>query len=117
MKKNDDQARLGHIYDAILKIEKYIQNINFDTFLSNEMMQDAVIRQLEIIGEATRYISDGLKDENPGLPWFEMRGIRNKIVHDYLEVNQEIIWDTIQNDLPAIKPMIKDLLGESNPTE
>ena len=75
-------------------------------------MQDAVVRQLEIIGEAARNISDELIETHPELPWLEMRAIRNKIVHDYLEINTEIIWDTVRNDLPALKPQIEKLLGD-----
>lgn len=112
MKKYDDTARLGHIYDAICRVEIYISGIDKSTFLANRMMQDAIVRQIEIIGEATRHISEELQEKHPELPWFEMRGIRNKIVHDYLEINTDIIWDTVQNNLPALKPMIKKLLGE-----
>ena len=111
MKKVDDTARLGHIYDAICRVETYISGIDKSTFLSNGMMQDAIIRQIEIIGEATRNISAELLEKHPELPWFEMRGIRNKIVHDYLEKNTDVIWDTVQNDLPILKPKIKELLG------
>ena len=112
MKKFDDTARLGHILDAIHCIETYIGGVDKAAFLANKMMQDALMRQIEIIGEAARNISEELQEEHPELPWFEMRAIRNKIVHDYLEINTDIIWDTVQSDLPALKPMIKKLLGE-----
>lgn len=112
MKKFDDKARLGHIFDAISAIEKYVAGVEKDDFLENNMMQDAVMRQIEIIGEAAGRISEGLQDDYPELPWMEMRAIRNKIVHDYLEINTDIIWDTVQNDLPALKDQIKSLLRE-----
>jgi uncharacterized protein with HEPN domain len=112
MKKFDDTARLGHIYDAICRIESYVNGVDKPVFLANDMMQDAVVRQLEIIGEAARNISEEMQEEHPELPWFEMRAIRNKIVHDYLEINTEIIWDTVKNDLPALRPQIAKLLGE-----
>ena len=112
MKKFDDTARLGHIYDAICQIESYVKEVDKSTFLANNMMQDAVVRQLEIIGEAARNVSDELTEKHPELPWFEMRAIRNKIVHDYLEINTEIIWDTVKNDLQVLKPLIVKLLGD-----
>jgi uncharacterized protein with HEPN domain len=112
MKKFDDTARLGHIFDAICRIESYVSEVDKPAFLANDMMQDAVVRQLEIIGEAARNISDDLTEKYPKIPWFEMRAIRNKIVHDYLEINTEIIWDTINNDLPSLKPLIENLLGD-----
>jgi uncharacterized protein with HEPN domain len=112
MKKFDDAARLGHIYDAICRIETYVSGIDKPAFLANGMMQDAVVRQIEIIGEAARNISDELQKKHPELPWIEMHAIRNKIVHDYLEINTDIIWDTVQNDLPTLKPLLENLLGE-----
>jgi uncharacterized protein with HEPN domain len=110
MKKYDDAARLVHIYDAICKIEKYISGVEKTAFLENGMLQDAIMRQIEIIGEAAGRISDEMQEQHPKLPWFEMRAIRNKIVHDYLEINTEIIWDTVQSDLPPLKIQIKKLL-------
>ncbi|MFH1907461.1 MAG: HepT-like ribonuclease domain-containing protein [Chloroflexota bacterium] len=82
MKKFDDTARLGHIYDAICRIGNYVSGIDKPAFMANVMMQDAVMRQIEIIGEAARNISNELQEKHPELPWFEMRAIRNKIVHD-----------------------------------
>ena len=110
MKKPDDIARLGHVYDAICQIETYTSGVEKTAFLNNNMMQDAVMRQIEIIGEASRHISDEYQEKHPELPWFQMRGIRNKIVHDYLEVNVDVIWDTVKNDLPALKAQVQKLL-------
>jgi uncharacterized protein with HEPN domain len=112
MRRFDDTARLGHIYDAICAIETYVNGVEKTAFLNNNMMQDAVMRQIEIIGEAAGRISDELQEKHPGLPWLEMRAIRNKIVHDYLEINTDIIWDTVHNDLPTLKVQVRKLLGE-----
>jgi uncharacterized protein with HEPN domain len=110
MKKPDDIARLGHVYDAICQIETYTSGVEKTAFLNHNMMQDAVMRQIEIIGEASRHISDEFQEKHPELPWFQMRGIRNKIVHDYLEINVDVIWDTVKNDLPALKAQVQKLL-------
>ncbi|MGC1374856.1 MAG: DUF86 domain-containing protein [Anaerolineales bacterium] len=110
MKKPDDAARLGHIFDAICRIEEYTHGVHKDTFIGHGMMQDAVMRQVEIIGEASRNISDEFQEAHPELPWLQMRGIRNKIVHDYLEINTDVIWDTIKNDLPVLKSQVQKLL-------
>ena len=112
MRKFDDTARLSHIFEAIYTIEKYTEGVDKTTFLSNGMMQDAIMRQIEIIGEAAGRISLELQEKYSTLPWMEMRAIRNKIIHDYLEINSEIIWDTIKSDLPALKLQIKKLLDE-----
>ncbi len=100
------------IYDAICTIETYNAGVNKMAFLANGMMQDAIMRPIEIIGEAVARISYELQEKHPDLPWLEMRAIRNKIVHDYLEINTDIIWDTVKNDLPSLKTQIKKLLGE-----
>ena len=110
MKKSDDTGRLNHIYDAIARIDAYTSGVEKAAFLKNSMMQDAVMRQIEIIGEAARYISDEFQEKHAELPWFQMRGIRNKIVHDYLEINVDVIWDTVKNDLPPLKAQVQKLL-------
>lgn len=71
------------------------------------MMQEAVMRQIEIIGEASNMVSDEFQEKRPELPWFQMRGIRNKIVHDYRGINLQIIWDTVKIDLPALKKQVE----------
>ena len=76
------------------------------------MMQDAVMHQIEIIGEASNSVSDEFQDQHPELPWMQMRAIRNKIVHDYRELNLDVIWDTAKNDLLALKVQIQNLLDE-----
>jgi len=113
--KNDDPSYLKDILDAIDRINTYMQGVSKSTFFEHLMMQDAVMYQIEIIGEASNHISDTFQEENPGLPWMEMRAIRNKIVHDYRGIELEIIWDTVQNNLPSLQKQIKRLLG--NDTE
>ena len=112
MKKNDDFALLGDILDAIRRIESYTLEVSQEIFLENFMMQDAIMHQIEIVGEASNSISDKFQDEHSDLPWMQMRAIRNKIVHDYRGINLHIIWDTVKNDLPALKAQIQTLLGE-----
>ena len=98
--------------DAIKRIEGYLRGVDKDTFEENLMMQDAVMHQIEIIGEASNNVSDEFQERHPELPWMFMRAIRNKIVHDYREVNLNVIWDTAKNDLPPVKKQVKKLLGE-----
>ncbi|MEW5830741.1 MAG: DUF86 domain-containing protein [Chloroflexota bacterium] len=112
MKKYDDLTRLGDILDAIHRIEEYVQGVDKAAFFDHSMMQDAVLHQIEIIGEASNAISDEFQENHQELPWMQMRAIRNKIIHDYREVNLDVIWDTVTNDLPAIKSQVEELLGE-----
>ena len=99
MKKSDDFALLGDVLDAIRRIEDYTRGVSKENFLDNFMMQDAVMHQIEIIGEASNSVSEEFQEEHLGLPWMQMRAIRNKIVHDYRGINLQIIWETVRNDL------------------
>jgi uncharacterized protein with HEPN domain len=111
MKKSDDLSYIKDILGAIDRINTYVQGVSKSTFFEYLMMQDAVMHQIEIIGEASNQISDSFRDQYPELPWMEMRAIRNKIVHDYRGIELEIIWDTVQNNLPGLHDQIKRLLG------
>ena len=108
--KRDDTVYLLHILDAIGLIEEYTKGMSENEFLSNSMAHDAVVRQIEIIGEAARNVSDEFQEKHPTLPWIKMIGIRNKIVHEYFNVNYAIVWDTIKDDLPNLKRNIKKIV-------
>jgi uncharacterized protein with HEPN domain len=112
MKNKPDLTFIGDVLDAIKCIEGYLRGVDKDAFEENRMMQDAIMHQIEIIGEASNRISDEFQDKYPDLPWMQMRAIRNKIVHDYREVNLSVIWDTAKNNLPSLKKQIKKLLGK-----
>jgi uncharacterized protein with HEPN domain len=74
------------------------------------VFQDAVIRNFEVIGEATKRLSQALRDENPEIPWRRMTGFRDVLIHDYLNLNLHLIWKTIEDDLPSLKPQIEAVL-------
>ena len=112
MKKSDDLTLLGDILDAISRVEGYTHDAKKEEFLENLMMQDAVMYQIEIVGEASNGISEEFRETHASLPWLQMRAIRNKIVHDYRGINLHIIWDTVKNDLPLLKEQVRSLLGE-----
>jgi uncharacterized protein with HEPN domain len=108
--KRDDTVYLHHILDAIGLIEEYTKGMSEDDFFTNSMAHDAVVRQLEIIGEAARNISDGFRERHSKLPWGKMIGIRNKIIHEYFNVNYAIVWDTVSDDLPGLKKSIEKMI-------
>lgn len=110
--KRDDSVYLHHILDAIRRVQEYTQSMSLVEFLEEYMVQDAVIRQLEVIGEAARNISHEFKDLHPEIPWQKMIGIRNKIIHAYFEVNNQIVWDTVVNDLPMLEQQVVHLVKE-----
>jgi uncharacterized protein with HEPN domain len=107
-----DEPYLQHIYDSISDIEKFIKNISKDQFFENKEKQYAVIRALEIIGEATKNISRELKAAYPKIPWKTIAGMRDKLIHEYFGVKLERLWEVIQKDLPALKEQISKVLDQ-----
>jgi uncharacterized protein with HEPN domain len=105
-----DQAYLLDILLAARKAIEFVSNLTFEEFLDSELHQNAVIRPLEIIGEAARKISDDTKSKYPQIPWWEMIGMRNRLIHEYLDVDLSTVWDTIQDDLPDLVLVIEPLI-------
>jgi uncharacterized protein with HEPN domain len=102
--------RIRDILAAIKKISEYTKDYNYQNFESDSKTLDAVVRNLEIIGEAARHVPDDIIEKNPGIPWREIRDMRNLLAHEYFGVNIKIVWETIQTDLPAIAPLLKGIL-------
>lgn len=105
----DDAVYLQHILEAVEKIEDYLRDYNFETFADDSKTVDAVIRELEIIGEAARNLSDELKDKYSEIPLREAMDMRNVLIHEYFGVNKKIVWDTCQIDLKSLKEAIKKI--------
>lgn len=105
----NDRVYLEHILEAISKIEDYTHDISIFDFGKNIMVQDAVIRNIEIIGEATKKISKPFTQSHQEIPWSEMTGMRDKLIHDYLDVDIDVVWKTVEVDLPLLKEMISKL--------
>lgn len=105
----DDIAYIDHILLSISKILEYTKDLNQDDFKDNEMVQDAVIRNIEIIGEATKKVSVDFNSQYSKIPWREMSGMRDKLIHDYMGVDIDVVWKTIQEDIPLIKSLIESI--------
>lgn len=108
--KLGDKARLQHILDAIAEIERYTQSTSYEDFHSNSMMHYATVKQLEIIGEAANHITEDLKRTSTQVPWKEIIGLRNILIHEYFGIDTKLVWDIINTELPAFHSQIKDLL-------
>jgi uncharacterized protein with HEPN domain len=104
----NDQLYISNIKEAIHWIETYTDT-GEQSFLTTKMIQDAVIRNLEIIGEATKNLSPEFRQQNPQIPWRQMAGLRDVLIHDYLRIDLEEIWLIVKNDLPALKQNLKNL--------
>ncbi len=112
MSKRGDIEFLSDIQEAIRRIGLYAQDTDYENFLEDIKTQDAVIRNLEIIGEAAKNISDDFKGKYPRIPWKDLAGIRDKLVHHYFGVNLEVVWYIIQDDLPPLKEEIRRILEQ-----
>ena len=105
-----DEVYLKHILDAIEKIESYVA-VGYDAFLATSHWQDATIRQLEIIGEATKRLSQDLRSQHPQIPWRRIAGLRDVLIHNYMGVDLEAVWGITQKDLPSLKRQVQRILN------
>ncbi len=110
--KRDDSVYLHHIMDAMLRIEVYVQGIDEDTFYERFLVQDGVIRQLEIVGEAVKHLSREVCERYDHIPWQDIAGMRDKLIHDYFGVDLETVWLTATEDIPAFRPEVAKMLEE-----
>ena len=107
----DDQVYLRHILDAIGKIETYIEGQTYESFCENDMMIDAVVRELEIVGQATNNLSEHLRQSHPEIPWRDAIDMRNFLIHEYFGVRRQVVWDTCKSDLALMKKLINKLMS------
>ena len=105
----DDLVFIEHILFCIDKIQDYTKNLAQQDFSDNVLIQDAVIRNIEIIGEATKKISNNLKFQYQEIPWKEMSGMRDKLIHDYFGVDVDVEWKTVTDDIPYLKSLIENI--------
>jgi len=106
----DDRLYLIHISECIERIESYISGKKKKDFIDSQLLQDAVIRNLQIMAESTQRLSDDTKESESGIDWFKMAGFRNVLVHDYLGIDIERVWNILEKDLPALKKAIRSML-------
>ena len=104
----DDRLYLIHILECIEKIEVYTAEGRAH-FMDSTLPQDAVIRNLEIIGEAVKHISGTVKETSPDIPWKQIAGLRDLLIHHYMGVNLDEVWNIVVNDIPALKIAIISL--------
>ena len=104
----NDLFYIEHILKSISKIEDYISNVNFEKFQEKSIVHDAVIRQLEIIGEATKNLSEDFTKKHNSIPWRYMAGMRDKLIHQYFGVDFNLIWNTLETDIPVLQKYIKE---------
>ena len=108
--KKDPLIFIKHILESIDKIEAFSKNLSKKTLSKNELKQYAIIRAIEVIGESVKNLPDSLKNKYPNVPWKEIAGTRDKMIHHYFGVDLNIVWDIISKEIPKLKEDIKDIL-------
>ncbi len=105
---------LEDILNSVDKIERYTKNLTFEEFAMDDKTMDAVIRNLEVIGEAVKHLPVELKEDNPDIDWRAIAGLRDILIHAYFGIDEDIIWDVIENKISIFKKQIKKLIAESD---
>jgi len=106
----DVKARLLDILEAINNIERYVEK-GREEFENNELIQTWFFRQLEIIGEAVRALPDEILNFSPQIPWAGIIGMRNILAHGYFEIDKDVVWNTVQNDIPTLKYRVEEIIA------
>ncbi len=106
----DDLLYIEHILQSIERIQSYITGLDQTAFTKNLVTQDAVVRQLEVIGEATKRVSKEFRSKYPDIPWSDMAGMRDILIHDYIDVDFNIVWKTASESIHNLKDLLKKLV-------
>lgn len=102
----DEKLYLIHISECIERIESYVAQMDAQGFANSTMVQDAVLRNLQTMAESTQRLSDKAKESQPQIDWYKIAGFRNILVHDYLGIDTETVWNIIKKELPALKEAV-----------
>lgn len=110
--KKDPLVFLTHILESIELVEEYTQGITQARFVKDSVLQDAIIRRLEVIGEAVKGLSPSFKQKHSGPPWKQMAGMRDVLIHEYFNVDLILTWKVIKHELPSVKQQLLAILDE-----
>ena len=116
MAADRDRFYVQHVLDATDRIKEYTRGFDRDQFLRSPMAQDAVIRQLQIVGEAVKHLSPAFRETYPQMRWRDISGMRDKLIHDYIGVDVEAVWKTVEEDVPALGRFARGVLDPPDHT-
>jgi uncharacterized protein with HEPN domain len=109
----DELAYVKHILDEALYLQTTAANLERSAFLTDPTLQRAFVRSLEIMGEASKHISEAFRTRHPSIPWRAMAGMRDRMIHDYLGVDYEIVWDVVKNKVPVLRVGLQQVVERS----
>ena len=112
MKKREYKDYLHDILDAVNDAESFVEGLSFEQFENDRKTLNAVVRSLEIIGEAAKNIPADMREKYGKVPWKKMTGMRDKVIHAYFGVNTKTLWNTVKNDLPPLKQLVQKMLKD-----
>ncbi len=107
----DPKLFLKHILESVQQIEEYVGGISREQFLASPQIQDAVMRRLAVIGEATKNLPNDMREKYAQIPWNNIAGMRDMLIHEYFGVDTEMVWNTIEKDLPVFKTRVENILA------
>lgn len=105
---------LKDLLDAMDKAQRFVAGLDYESFKDDDKTLFSVVRALEIVGEAVKHIPDSVREENPEIPWRDMAGMRDVLIHDYFGVDAQTVWLTVTKKTPQIKPLIEKMLEDLN---
>ena len=111
--RSDPTAYIKYILESIMLIQEYTRQVSKQEFLARTYLQDAVIRRLEVIGEAVKSLPSDFRDSHSGIPWQEIAGMRDVLIHEYFGVDLNLTWQTVKQDIPALKGKLEEILKQS----
>jgi len=109
--KRDCRVYLRDILQAFRNAQQFVGRMSYEEFLSDRKTISAVLRELEIVGEATKQLPASVRRKYPQIPWSDMAGMRDKLIHFYFGVDMEIVWETVKGRIPELEPLIEDVLS------
>jgi len=112
MKNRSDLLYVTDMLESITRVEGYIEGMEFNEFKENNMAKDAVLRNLEVLGEAAKNLSTAIKEKYPDIPWKRIIGLRNIVIHGYFGVDFDNIWKIITDNVPEVKPSLEEVLKD-----
>jgi uncharacterized protein with HEPN domain len=108
--KKDDRIYLDHILDSFAKVGQYLEDVGYEDFQGDEEKQDAVIRKIEVAGEATKRLSVEFREKYSQVPWRAIAGMRDKLIHDYFDIDLDTVWETATKDIPDLILEIESII-------